>query len=325
MTLQKVVAELKRAERIAILTHHNADLDSVCPALVLKDVLKSKGKEVLVGAAENVSKGARRITEGHDVRIDPDVRPYDLIVTIDAASPEQLAPIQLDYTKLIVIDHHQPGALAERAAAAYVDPESRSCAQLVYKVVKELDAQVTPQMAEWLIAGIVGDTAYLRFADIEIFELLIELLKKSGRKYHEVLDMLGAEKDISERIAILKSTQRMRSYQIGDVLVVFSTVGSFEASTARSFLKLGADIAIVAVPRDGALRISGRMDWKLRPRLNLATDIFKPCEALIGGSAGGHDAAASANGTKPENIKKIFEQMLRLLEKKLGAKAKALE
>ncbi|QQG39843.1 MAG: DHH family phosphoesterase [Candidatus Aenigmatarchaeota archaeon] len=324
MTIHKVVAELKKARKIAILTHHNADLDSVCPALVLKEVLQNQGKEAMVGAAESVSKGARRMIEGHDVKIDPDVSAYDLVVTIDCASPEQLLPIKLDYTKLVVIDHHQPGALAEKAVAAYVDSTSRSCTQIVYKIVKEFDVKLTPDMAKLLIAGIVGDTAYLRFADIEIFEILIELLKISGKKYHEILDLLGSETDVSERIAILKSAKRIHAYSVGDVLVVFSTVGSFEASVARSFLKLGSDIAIVAVPRDGAVRISGRMNWTLRPKLNLATEIFKPCEAFIGGSAGGHDAAASANGTKPENIKRTFEEMLKLLEKKLGAKAKEI-
>ncbi|MBI4017362.1 MAG: DHH family phosphoesterase [Candidatus Aenigmarchaeota archaeon] len=324
MPLQEVVNELKKAKRVAILTHHNADLDSVCPALVLKEVLQSRGADVMVGAAESVSKGARRAIEGHDVVIDPDVSAYDTIVTIDAASPEQLMPITLDYAKLIVIDHHQPGALAERAHAAFVDSTSRSCTQLVYKILKELEVKPTPEMATLLIAGIVGDTAYLRFADIEIFQLLIELLQISGKKYHEILDTLGTETELSERIAILKSTQRLRAYAIGDTLIAFSTVGSFEAAVARSFLKLGADIAIVAVPRDGAVRISGRMNWKLRERINLATDVFRPCEALIGGSAGGHDAAASANGTKPENIKATFAQMLKLLEKKLGTGAKEI-
>lgn len=324
MGLQEVVKELKTAHKIAVLAHHNADLDSICSALVLKEALVAQGKEVLVGAAESVSKNARRITEGHDIKIDPDVSGYDIVVTVDAASPEQLLPIKIDYSRLVVIDHHQPGALAERARAAYVDPNTRSSAQLTLQAVQAMDAAITPEMAKLVIGGIVGDTAYLRYADLGTFETLVGLLKTSGKSYKEILDLLETETDVSERIAVLRSAQRIHAYAIGNVLVAFSVVGSFEAAVARSFLKMGADIAIVAVPRDGAVRISGRMNNKLRPRVNLAVDVFRPCESLIGGSAGGHDAAASANGTKPENIKKIFAQMLKLLEKKLGAQAKTL-
>jgi len=131
------------------------------------------------------------------------------------------------------------------------------------------------------------------------------------------------EVDVSERIAILKSMKRMNSYRIKDVLVSFTTVGSFEASVARNILKLGADIAIVGAPKKKALRISGRMNWKMKEKINLA-EIFSKIEKIIDGSAGGHDVAASANGKRPENMNKAFAFILRQLEEKLGEKAKEL-
>src|SRR3989344_2123971 len=289
MALKDVTTEIKKAQRIAILCHHNADLDSVCSALVLKDALVAQNKEVLVGAAESVSKNARRIVEGRGVLIDPEVKDFDLIVTVDAASPEQLLPVRPDLSKTVVIDHHQPGALAAGAKAAYVDATSKSSAQLVHAIVKDLGAVVTPEMAALLAAAIISDTNYLRFADIKTFEAVVDLLRASGKEYKDILDLTAEEIDVSERIAILRSTQRLQTYQLGDLLVAFSTVGSFEAAVARSFLKLGADISIVAVPRSGAVRISGRMNSKRQGRLSLVTDVFKPCEAMIGGSAGGHD------------------------------------
>ena len=57
--------------------------------------------------------------------------------------------------------------------------------------------------------------------------------------------------------------------------------------------------------------------------MNLA-DIFSSVSDFIGGSAGGHDAAASANGKKPENMNKAFDKILTEIEKKLGKKSKKL-
>jgi nanoRNase/pAp phosphatase (c-di-AMP/oligoRNAs hydrolase) len=173
------------------------------------------------------------------------------------------------------------------------------------------------------VAGIVYDTAHLRRADKETFEFLAELLGKSDKDYQEILEMLKTETNVSERIAVLKSMKRLKSYRIGDMLLATTSVGSFEASVARHLLRMGADVAIVGAPKKKALRISGRMRWQMKEKLNLA-EIFSKIEKTIEGSAGGHDVAASANGKNPKNMGRAFKEILASIEKKLGEKAKEL-
>ena len=316
--LSEIALFLEKEDNFFILTHHNADVDAIASALVLKEALEKKGKKVRVGVPESVSEVARNFLD-EDVEIDPKIGKEKIIV-VDTSAPEQLEPIKMKRAD-VVIDHHIKGNLD--SVLSYVDSEAHSCSQIIYKLCGEMNSKVTERMANLLIGGIIYDTAHLRRADKSIFVLVGELLGKTGKSYQEILNLLRTEIDISERIAVLKALKRINSYRIGDVLVSFTSAGSFEASTARNLLRLGSDVAIVGSPRKKSLRISGRMRWQMKECMNLA-DIFSSVSDLIGGSAGGHDAAASANGKKPENMNKAFDKILTEIEKKLGKKSKKL-
>lgn len=315
----KEIAEfLKREDNFLILTHHNADVDAIASALVLKDLLEKMGKKVRAGVPESVSEVARKfLTE--EMEINPEIR-GETVVVVDTSAPEQLEPIKIGDVA-VVIDHHMEGNI--KAALSFVRPEANSCSELIYQLAGELGLEITPGMATLLLGGLIYDTAHFRRATRETFVLAGELIGKADKKYQEILDLLRTETDVSERIAVLKSMKRINSWRIGDVLIAFTSVGSFEAAVARSLLRMGADIAVVGAPKKKGLRISGRMNWKLKDRINLA-GVFKKTEGLIGGTAGGHDVAASANGKRPEKMGEAFRLILKEVEGKLGDKAKEL-
>jgi len=322
MNLKSLTSKLDELDHFIILTHHNADVDAIASSLVLKEMLENKGKKVDVGIPESVSEVARKFLDV-DVKIDPDVTEYKNIIVVDTSAPEQLKPIKIPESKnLIVIDHHIPGALVKNSES-YVNPEAKSCSEIIYQMSKEMGIELTPRTAFLLASGIIYDTAHLRNADVKTFELLVELLKVSDRSYSDILNLLWTEIDSSERIANLKALKRIKSYRIGNILLSFTSVGSFEASVARNLLRIGADIAIVAAPRKDSIRISGRMRNRLSEKFNLA-EVFSGIEKIIDGSAGGHDVAASANGKNPKSINSAFKEILRLIEKKTGEKAKEI-
>jgi len=317
--LAKIEDELKRRNNFLILTHHNADVDAIASALVLKHLIEEIGKDAKIGVPESVSEAARNfLTE--EVKIDPKIGKEEVII-VDTSALEQLEPIEVKNV-FLVIDHHIPGNI--KAEFSWIEPEAKSCSELIYRLSKEMNIKIDGRMATVLAGGLIYDTAHLRRADKETFRLLLELLEKADKDYQEILGMLHTNIDISERIAMLKSMTRMTSYRIGNVLISFTSVGSFEASVARNLLRMGADIAVVGAPKKKAIRISGRMRWNLKEKVNLA-EIFSKIEKIIGGSAGGHDVAASANGKRPENMDKAFRFILKQLEEKLGEKAKELK
>lgn len=324
MKLESIAEELKKRDNFIILSHHNADVDAVASLLVLREILESLGKKVDVGVAESVSEVGRNFISSEDkIIIDPELDKYENIVVVDTSSPEQLEPIKIPKDKeIFVIDHHTPGKLVD-TSKSYVKPEAKSCAEIIYKMIKMMDLDMSPRAAFLLAGGITYDTAHLRKGNANTFKTLAEILEISNKNFSDVLSCLRTEIDISEKIANLKALKRIKSHRIGDVLISFTYVGSFEASVARNLLRMGADISIVGSPRKNFVRISGRMKGHLKNKVDLSK-IFSEVAPIVDGSGGGHDSAASLNGKRPGKMKKAFKEILKNLQKRLKGKPEKL-
>ena len=313
--MEKVIEILKNLEgkRVLLLMHHNADVDSLASACVLKGFL-SKKNEVAIGASESLAKQTKKLLDmiEEEIVIDPDCSEYDFVIVLDTSSLEQIKTVKNVKVDL-VIDHHDKGDL--KAEMELIDKNAKATSCIIYIVLKELNYEFTKSDKKLLIAGIVSDTAHLRFANKEVFKIISELL--GDFSFGEILNLLAVEEDSSDRIATMKAAKRMEIYKINDLIIVFSKLGSHEAIAARNLVKLGADIAIVMTKKDNELRISSRGRERILSKdVNLA-EVFEKVGEFIEGSGGGHDLAGSANGkVKPyESVKKFI---LRELSKKLG-------
>jgi len=307
---------------VLILTHHNADIDAAASAIGLSMIFEQLGIKSSIGVSESVSKAAKNISKDRKILIDPDCGKFDSVIVVDTSVPEQVSRI----TNLkvdAIIDHHIPGKLADEAKAKWIAPESKSTAQMIYKLAKSLKCKISKEFAMIIAAGIVADTAHLKIADIDVFETLTELLK-TGISFENVLSSIETPMDQSEIIAALKAAQRSEIYKIGDLIVCTSKISSHEAPAARALMKMGADIAIVATIRDDEIRISSRgRDRILKYGIDLS-EIFKDIGAAVGGSGGGHNMAGSANGKDSKSANKAFKIILDKISEKVGGQAKSL-
>jgi len=127
----------------------------------------------------------------------------------------------------------------------------------------------------------------------------------------------------SERIARVKSAQRLRFEKIDRWLVATSFVGSYHASAARALIALGAHLAIVAGKRNDDLTVSFRCtrEFAQESGLHLGTDLASEIGRQMGGMGGGHATAAGANvkGEPGDALKRS----VRILHEFLDRKAKS--
>lgn len=321
---EKIVNLLKRSEKVILLSHHNADPDGLGSALALSMGLKQKNIQTRIGVAESVSKLSKKLFKEYKIEINPEIEDKEVVLVLDTSSSEQLGEIEIKGKKTIVIDHHYPGNLKEKAHLSWINSEAKSVCELIYELLNELNCEFTPEISTFLILGISYDTGHLKYGDKNTFSILSKLLKYTDKDFNEILSLLYLPPDISERIAYLKAANRMDVYRIKDYLIIFSKIGSFEGSSARSLVRYGGDIAIVGCKRKNEIRISGRARREISEKMNLAEDIFSKIEPIIKGSAGGHSSAASANGRKPETMGKAFKVILNNLERYLGEKAEKI-
>ncbi len=313
--MEKVVDLFKnlKGKKILILTHHNADIDAISSAIVLKKYL-SKNNVVEIGTSESVAKQCKKILEltGENVLIDPDCKNYDKVIVVDTSSLEQIKTVK-NLKIDVLIDHHEEGDI--ECEYKFVDKNAKSTTYLVYELLKELGYEFDIIDKKLILAGLLSDTSHLKFSNREVFRVFYELMEEI--KFSEILDLVAVEEDLSDRVVTIKALKRMNVYKFGEILVAISWVGSHEAIVARNFLKVGIDVAIVSTKKGGELRISSRGKEKiLKYGLNLA-EMFKEIGKFINGSGGGHDLAGSANG-KAVKFDELEKFILKYLVKKLG-------
>ncbi|WP_297092189.1 bifunctional oligoribonuclease/PAP phosphatase NrnA [Thermococcus sp.] len=304
-----------------LLCHHNADPDSLGSAIAFALYLKSIGVErVRIGVAESVSSYAKRLLTFSPVPLekDPSVR-EDVVVIFDTSSPEQLEPIEIPRGKtVIVIDHHAEKEKPIRADIAVVDSSRTSTAEIVWELFKYLGFY-DERAVKALLAGIVTDTANFRFANAKTFKAVSEMLERFPVQMGEIFQLVAPVSDENidqaKRMAILKACQRMEIRKFRKYVIAVSKVSAYESLACKTFLNLGADIAVVGSEKKG-VRISARAkEGLVRKGLHLGK-IIEKVGPVIDGSGGGHAGAAGANGRKnlDEAIKLILKEIERFLK-----------
>ncbi len=176
-------AELRAARSVLIGTHVNPDGDAYGSALALSHYLDALGieNEVLCHHPERANlsflPGVSRISST------PRRERYDLGIVVDLDALYRLGRVEPYFAqcdRLVVIDHHVPHEapgdlrIVETSAAA-------TCEILSWLLV-QLGAEITPEIANCLLTGIVTDTGSFRFRNTsaESLRLASVLLEKGA-------------------------------------------------------------------------------------------------------------------------------------------------
>lgn len=156
--------ELNGASSVLIGTHLNPDGDALGCAIAMSDYLTQQGvqNEVL---CHHPAPGNLEFLPGTSrIRQVPSGKGHDLGIVVDLDSIERLgntAPYFEHLPRLVVIDHHVPHEAP--GDLRIVDTAAPATAVILARLLFELDAQITPEMAMCLLTGIVTDTGSFRF------------------------------------------------------------------------------------------------------------------------------------------------------------------
>jgi nanoRNase/pAp phosphatase (c-di-AMP/oligoRNAs hydrolase) len=317
------LSDLKAARRVAVLCHMHADPDTYLSAYALRFLIGKLSPEATVDiiVPDGMSVLTQRLAQSFPRQTPQDSSDYDLIVAVDIGHTELLKDwndrLRSSNARKILIDHHplQENAPYDRLI---VDTGASSAAQVVYSLFRELGVEPDPDAAQALLTGILFDSQNLSIAGIESLRAVIDLLGR-GADLEKARASLRSPPDYGEAIAKLKAARRSKIYRASGWIIAVSTVGSFQASVARAFISLGADIALVVGEFDdetrGSLRASHR--FHSETKVHLGTDIA-PVISKDSGYGGGHPTAASftCKGTDQEVIEAFLALIGGLLKEK---------
>ena len=300
---------LEKSNNILLLCHSHPDGDTLGSATALAHALSAAGKKVRVECSDPIPNDFSFMFEGLETaEFEP-----ELIVAVDVADIKLLGrESEGKYQGRIdlCIDHHGSNMLY--ADKVFLEPDSASTAEMVYLLLKFMNAQITPVMASCLFTGASTDTGCFRFSNttVRTFEVAAELAKLGADTYN-IIQVFFETKTKTyaalERLAL----DSMRFYFSDKCAVIcvtqdmYAKSGSSESEVDRlSNLTRQVEGVLVGATvrelKDGNFKASVRTHGDI--------DASAICKRLGGG---GHMGAAGCTlyGTKQQAINSLLKEV----------------
>ena len=166
--LDRAAEILAEAPRVALACHVNPDPDALGSMLALAMTLSTRGAEAVCSWGNEpmvpprwleLLGGQTFLLEAKDFPAAPEI-----MVVLDAASPDRLGRLAANLGRAatsIVVDHHRtnPGF----GTVLVLDPAASSTAELVFRLLERMGAEMPAAAAACLYAGLITDTGRFQY------------------------------------------------------------------------------------------------------------------------------------------------------------------
>lgn len=290
ISFREAVNELKNADNILILTHINPDGDTLGSGYALLRALRKMGKKAKLINGDSINKKYNYLFENlEEYELEP-----DFIVSADVAERKLLGDtVGAEYGDRVdlAIDHHESSR--HFAKKTYCEPDSASCCEIIYLIIKELGAEIDSDIASCIYTGCSTDTGCFKYSNVtpRTHRIAAELIEK-GADHSKINEVMFDTKTMNNIMLERMCLQSLECFGAGKVAVItvtkemLKTCGT-DKSALDSIKPLtrqieGVEIGITVKEEDG-----GKVGVSVRTSQNY--DASAIC-AHFGG--GGHIRAA---------------------------------
>jgi nanoRNase/pAp phosphatase (c-di-AMP/oligoRNAs hydrolase) len=297
-------------KKILITTHDLVDIDGFVSCIILQFFFNEYFRKPAYVFFTELSKPTKNFMKKFttkfpeyifDYETDIDPNDYDICLLVDTNDISQLrfnnnreSKLEIPY---IIIDHHHFNKTKQNkgnfASLNLISDSISSSAEIILKLLEYQNQNLTTPQKYLLAAAIIIDSGLFKYGNNNTIKTIGKLLDNEVL-FQDLLPMLEAEVDVSEKIAKIKGLQRVELIRKGDYLIGISNVSSFGASVSSMLIKTGFDIAIVYSEEKDKKIINSRAKKRicLKTGLHLGK-ILEDLSEYSAGSGGGHDGAAS--------------------------------
>src|SRR5579885_1547826 len=332
--LQAVADALRSHDRFAVVTHENPDGDALGSLLGAALGLRSLGKDVvtyLAGSAPFPAEYRFLDLSGivRDVPADMEER---VLLAVDCANDRRIGPDSeaVDRAALVVdVDHHHDNS--RFGAVNLVVPDASSTAEVIRDILRELDVDLTPEIAEALYVGLVTDTGRFQYTNTtpKALRLAAELVE-SGADVHGIFRHVYETVQFAKLKLLARALDRAELHEGGRLVISTLRRGDFEAVGAEEaysegiidYLRAVEGCELVALIREPP-----RGDGPAR-RISLRSSHDELDVSAIARKAGGggHRQAAGFSSERPiADIVRFLEDEFARATDGAGAAADAAE
>lgn len=316
MTLDNILEEIEKAEKIVILTHDTPDGDAIGSSLAMKQAIKILGKEADVIIPE-YSECFNFLPGISEIKKESNIKKYDLALALDCADGKILKgydPYFENAKMKIVIDHHSSNKMY--GDINFVNPAAPACCEILVGIFDYLGIEITKEIGTAVITGIITDTGGFDYnATAETFDFAAMLLRKGiniSEVYRKALKIKTRPNFELRKLA----DERMEFLEDGKVTFTYITLEDEKRVNAKTgdhegLVENGRDIEGVEVSVFLHEK-EGKQGFKLSLRSSEYVNVSDVC-LMFGG--GGHQKAAGA--FVPGTVEQIKEKVLAEIKKQL--------
>ena len=297
LTRVETAAFLSDHDNYVILTHIRPDGDTLGSASALCLGLRSLGKTAHVLVNTGVGGRFRWMLEGLTVE---EAGKDDTVISTDVASPGMLPDNAQGYLGRVRlrIDHH--GSATSFSDLELVDPDSASCAEVVYDVLELMEAPRQAEVLDRIYVGLSTDTGCFRFSNTTAHTFSVAALcTRAGARIYELnqelfetntLERLKMQAWIVEHLELLRGGE-MAICAIPRAVEEEIGVNEDDMDNISNFPRTVAGVRMAAT-----LRETGDGETKLSVRAVPGCDATAVTVRFGGG---GHKGAAGASMKLP--------------------------
>jgi phosphoesterase RecJ-like protein len=235
--LQTIAKAIRDHDRFLVTTHENPDGDALGSLLATKLMLEQLGKDTVIYLAGDVPLPHEyQFMDLDELRRDP---PPDVservLFAVDCANERRLGPDPTVYrnAKLVIdIDHHHDNTRFGKLN--YIDGNASSTGEILYDLLGELGAELTPEIAEALYIAIVTDTGRFQYANTTAKSLrLAAELVEAGADVHRVFQGVYENVAFAKLKLTARALEHAQVYEGGRVVVSHLEKEDFDAAGAE--------------------------------------------------------------------------------------------
>ncbi len=229
--LQAVVDVLRTRDRFAVVSHENPDGDALGSLLGASLGLRELGKDVVMYLAGSAPLPAEyRFLDLGDVtrELPPDIDER-VLLAVDCANEWRIAESReaVERAAFVVdVDHHHDNS--RFGDVNLVVAEASSTAEVVRDILRELEVELTPPIAEALYVGLVTDTGRFQYTNTtpKALRLAAELVE-AGADVHGIFRHVYETVQFAKLKLLARALDRARLFDGGRLVVSYLLRGDF--------------------------------------------------------------------------------------------------
>lgn len=266
--------KILESENIVIVPHNGVDFDAIGSAIGISLIAKKMKKPASIVVDDpfhKIDPGVQLVMEAAKSEF-PIInrekylqgrKDDDLFILTDV-NKSYLVSLKdelIDPQKIIIIDHHNADESTIQAETTYINPEVSSASEVISKLLCLYKIKPTPEVANYLLAGIYLDTNKLtKNTSAETMKTVARLLE-NGASMNRVTDLFTEDFVSDRRVQELVSKAKINTYSIATVCADPEVEYTKEelAKVADYLLKYKVDAAFaIGNIGNGTISISAR-------------------------------------------------------------------